>query len=122
MSQMIDGSECGIVSHLQLIFGSLHYGETCGKFPKPPAQFCLPVMGPSRGKEACRIYSGNGTAMHAFSVAERVFLVTKNFAFGAGDTIFQLNQRPFKDKCGVFLSASSSALFVASMCYLRLRL
>ncbi|GIY17923.1 hypothetical protein CEXT_777541 [Caerostris extrusa] len=29
---MIDGSECGIVSHLQLIFGSLHYRETSGKF------------------------------------------------------------------------------------------
>ncbi|GIY65059.1 hypothetical protein CDAR_268871 [Caerostris darwini] len=28
------------------------------------------------------------------SVAERVFLVMKNFAFGAGATIFQLNQRP----------------------------
>ncbi|GIY54261.1 hypothetical protein CEXT_221331 [Caerostris extrusa] len=51
-NQMIDGSECGIVSHLQLIFGSLPYGETCGKFPKPLAKFCLPLMGPSRGKEA----------------------------------------------------------------------
>ncbi|GIY36348.1 hypothetical protein CDAR_187341 [Caerostris darwini] len=49
---MIDGSECGIASHLQLIFGSLHYGETSGKFPKPLPKFCLPVMGPSRGKEA----------------------------------------------------------------------
>ncbi|GIY54268.1 hypothetical protein CEXT_221381 [Caerostris extrusa] len=29
------------------------------------------------------------------SVAKRVFLVTKSFSFGAGATIFQLNQRPF---------------------------
>ncbi|GIY72243.1 hypothetical protein CEXT_740901 [Caerostris extrusa] len=49
---MIDGSECGIVSHLQLIFGSLHYGETSGTFPKPLTISVFQVMGPSRGKEA----------------------------------------------------------------------
>ncbi|GIY65053.1 hypothetical protein CDAR_268831, partial [Caerostris darwini] len=37
-----------------------------------------------RKRGSCKIYSGNGTVMHAFSVAKRVFLVTKNFAFGAG--------------------------------------
>ncbi|GIY54267.1 hypothetical protein CEXT_221371 [Caerostris extrusa] len=34
---------------------------------------------------------------HRDSVAKRVFLVTKNFAVGAGATIFRLNQRPFQD-------------------------
>ncbi|GIY72244.1 hypothetical protein CEXT_740911 [Caerostris extrusa] len=31
---------------------------------------------------------------HRDSVTKRVFQVTKNFTFGAGATIFQLNQRP----------------------------
>ncbi|GIY54265.1 hypothetical protein CEXT_221351 [Caerostris extrusa] len=33
-------------------------------------------------------------ALFAFSVAKRVFLLTKNFAYEAGATIFQHNQRP----------------------------
>ncbi|GIY54266.1 hypothetical protein CEXT_221361 [Caerostris extrusa] len=82
---MIDGSECGIVSHLQLIFGSLHYRETSGKFPKPLTKFCLPAMDPSRGKEVvarfirkwyCDACLFMKRLPYRDSVAERVFLVT----------------------------------------------
>ncbi|GIY54260.1 hypothetical protein CEXT_221321 [Caerostris extrusa] len=74
-------------------------GKHVGNF-RTLSKFCLPSHGLVNWKRgSCKIYSGNGTVTHAFSVAKRVFLVTKDSDFGAGGTIFQLNQRPFQDKC-----------------------